>query len=239
MRHVGLLHPGAMGAAIGQALLSAGHEVLWDSRGRSPATATRAAHFTDAGAELLARAEVVLSVCPPDQALAVAATARDYDGLYVDANAIAPQTAARIAVPHYVDGGIVGSPSAPRLYLSGARANEVAALFAGTTVDARVLEGDPYSASALKMVYAAWTKGTAAMLIAIEAVATDLGVAHELHAEWADSEPDLPQRLERAQAAAAAKGWRWAGEMREIAATFEAAGLPPGFHTAAADVYTP
>ena len=59
-------------------------------------------------------------------------------------------------------------------------------------VDAHVLEGDPYSASALKMVYAAWTKGTAAMLLAIEAVATDLGVANELHAEWADSEPDLP-----------------------------------------------
>jgi 3-hydroxyisobutyrate dehydrogenase-like beta-hydroxyacid dehydrogenase len=237
MRHVGLLHPGAMGAAFGNALVGAGHEVLWDSRGRSAATAARAERFTDAGDELLERAEIVLSICPPDRALEVAATAAAYDGVYVDANAIAPGTAARIAVPHYVDGGIVGSPAAPRLYLSGARANEVAALFAGTTVDARVLEGDPYSASALKMVYAAWTKGTAAMLLAIEAVATELGVANELHAEWADSQPDLPGRLERAESAAAAKGWRWAGEMREIAATFEAAGLPPGFHEAAASVY--
>ena len=69
------------------------------------------------------------------------------------------------------------------------------------------------------------------------AVATELGVANELHAEWADSQPDLPGRLERAQSAATAKGWRWAGEMREIAATFAAAGAPPGFHEAAADVY--
>jgi len=237
MKRIGLLHPGAMGAAIGNALAGAGHEVLWDSRERSAESAARAGRFTDAGDELFSRADVVLSVCPPDQALTVAATAAAFEGLYVDANATAPATAAKIAVPHYVDGGIIGSPSAPRLYLSGARANEVAALFGGTLVDAHVLEGDPYSASALKMVYAAWTKGSAAMLLAIEAVATDLGVANELHAEWADSAPDLPGRLERAQSAAVAKGWRWAGEMREIAATFAASDLPPGFHEAAAAVY--
>ena len=237
MKRVGILHPGAMGAAIGTALLSAGHEVLWDSRGRSEETAARAARFTDAGAELLARADVVLSICPPDRALEVAASAADFGGLYVDANAVAPTTAAEITVPHYVDGGIVGSPSAPRLYLSGTRAAEVGALFAGTTVDARVLEGGPYSASALKMVYAAWTKGAAALLLAIDGVASELGVAAELHAEWADSQPDLAGRLERAHAAADSKGWRWAGEMREIAKTFAAAGWPDGFHAAAADVY--
>ena len=237
MKRVGILHPGAMGAAIGTALLSAGHEVLWDSRGRSEETARRAARFTDAGEALFARSEVVLSICPPDRALETAATAADFDGVYVDANAIAPGTAAQISVAHYVDGGIIGSPAAPRLYLSGARAAEVAALFAGTTVDARVLEGDPCSASALKMVYAAWTKGSAALLLAIEGAATELGVAPELHAEWADSQPELAARLERAQAAAASKGWRWAGEMREIARTFAGAGWPDGFHAAAAAVY--
>lgn len=237
MKRVGILHPGAMGAAIGGALLSAGHEVLWDARGRSAETAARAARFTDAGADLLARSDVVLSICPPDQALAVAATAAGFGGVYVDANAIAPATAAQIAVPHFVDGGIIGSPAAPRLYLSGARAAEVAALFAGTSVDVRVLEGDPCAASALKMVYAAWTKGTAALLLAIEGVAAELDVAGELHAEWEHAQPELAARLERAQAAAASKGWRWAGEMREIAATFDAAGWPDGFHAAAAAVY--
>jgi hypothetical protein len=237
MKRVAILHPGAMGAAIGSALLTAGHEVLWDSRGRSAESAGRAARFTDAGAELFERSDIVLSICPPDHALEVAAGAADFQGLYVDANAIAPATAAAITVPHYVDGGIIGSPAAPRLHLSGARAHEIGALFAGTVVDARVLEGDPFSASALKMVYAAWTKGTAAMLLAIESVADELGVAGELHAEWAESHRDLPARLERAQAAAATKGWRWAGEMREIAATFEAAGLPDGFHSAAAEVF--
>jgi 3-hydroxyisobutyrate dehydrogenase-like beta-hydroxyacid dehydrogenase len=237
MTRVGILHPGAMGAAIGTALVSAGHEVLWDARGRSEATAARAGRFTDVGDALLAQADVVLSICPPDRALQVAATATEFDGVYVDANAIAPSTAAKIAVPHYVDGGIIGSPAAPRLYLSGARAAEVAALFAGTTVDARVLEGDPYSASALKMAYAAWTKGTAALLLAIDGVASELGVAAELHAEWAESQPDMAGRLERARAAADSKGWRWAGEMREIATTFAAAGWPDGFHAAAASVY--
>ena len=48
-----------------------------------------------------------------------------------------------------------------------------------------MLDGDPVSASALKMTYAAWTKGTAALLLAIEATAEANGVAAALHAEWA------------------------------------------------------
>jgi hypothetical protein len=87
------------------------------------------------------------------------------------------------------------------------------------------------------MAYAAWTKGSAALLLAIEATAASLGVESLLHDEWARSQPDAPGRLAGAQAAAQTKAGRWAGEMREIAATFAAAGEPEGFHLAAADVY--
>src|SRR4051794_37820595 len=156
-----------MGAAFGAALPGA----WWASAGRSAATAERAqrAGMRDAGtvAELLARCDIVLSVCPPHAAVAVAEQAAGFGGVYVDANAISPDTAARVAatVARYVDGGIIGAPSAPRLYLSGAAAEAIAERFAGTAVEAQVLTGPPFAASALKMAYAAWTKGSAALLL--------------------------------------------------------------------------
>ena len=87
------------------------------------------------------------------------------------------------------------------------------------------------------MVYAAWTKGTAALLLAVEQTAIAPGVDADLRAEWAISQQALPGRLAGAHASADEKGWRWVAEMREIAKTFEAAGQPGGFHGAAAEVY--
>jgi 3-hydroxyisobutyrate dehydrogenase-like beta-hydroxyacid dehydrogenase len=244
---VGLLHPGEMGAAIGAVLRQHGIEVLWASEGRSEATAARAqaAGLIDAGtvAELAQRSNVVVSVCPPHAAAEVAAAVGDFRGVFVDANAISPATARRIApmFERFVDGGIVGGPpssaSGPRLYLSGRDAGTVPALFDGTTVDARVLSERVGDASALKMAYAAWTKGTAALLLAIREVARSEGVEDALLAEWRGSIPELEARLVSAERSAAAKGWRWVAEMEEIAATFEAAGAPPGFHQAAAEIF--
>jgi 3-hydroxyisobutyrate dehydrogenase-like beta-hydroxyacid dehydrogenase len=233
---VGLLHPGEMGAAVGETLRANGHDVVWASEGRSDATRSRAASFRDAGtiAALLGEAEVILSICPPHAALAVAAACAGFGGLFVDANAISPSRAREAAAlqPRFVDGGIVGGPpTAPgtTLYLSGDRAFEVAELFAGSLLATRVV-GD---ASAVKMVYAAWSKGTAAMLLAIRDVARD----YDVEDEWRLAAPELAEPLARAEAAAARKGWRWAGEMEEIADTFAAAGLPDGFHRAAAEVF--
>jgi 3-hydroxyisobutyrate dehydrogenase-like beta-hydroxyacid dehydrogenase len=247
---IGILHPGEMGAAVGAALTARGHEVWWASDGRSEATAARAAQagLRDAGdvAALAERCAVLLSICPPHAAREVAAAVAGFRGLYVDANAVSPRTAAEVAVitaGDAVDGGIVGPPpqqaGTTRLYLSGARAGEVKALFDGTRVDARVLSSEPGStaASALKVAYAAWTKGTAALLIAIGELADGAGVRAALAEEWSLSQPDLQQRVERAAAAAAAKGWRWAGEMRESAEAFGDAGLPPGFSQGAAEIY--
>jgi hypothetical protein len=114
----------------------------------------------------------------------------------------------------------------------------VADQFSGTSMDARVITGaGPVAASALKMVYGAWTKGSAALLLAIEQTASANGVADVLHDEWKLSQADLRDRLTAAQRDADAKGWRWEGEMRQIAATFVAAGQPAGFHEAAAEVF--
>jgi hypothetical protein len=87
------------------------------------------------------------------------------------------------------------------------------------------------------MAYAAWTKGTAALLLAARALARAEGVEEALLAEWAISQPGLADRWTGAARSAAAKGWRWIAEMEEIAAAMAAAGLPEGFHRAAAEVY--
>ena len=115
----------------------------------------------------------------------------------------------------------------------GTSIGEIAELFAGSVLDARVVS----NASALKMAYAAWTKGTAAMLLAIRELAFRDGVGEALLAEWDLSQPELRDRFARAARSAEAKGWRWVGEMEEIAAALDAEGLPGGFHRAAAEVY--
>ena len=242
-----LLHPGAMGASVGAALHGNGHVVRWLPAGRSAATASRAQDAGLVAAETLASAlaevEAVISVCPPHAAVEVAAAvaAQGFAGLYVDANAVSPATATRIAGvvgAGFVDGGIIGPPAwragLTRLYVSGAEGSRVAGWFEGSPLDARVVTG---SASALKMCYAAYTKGSTALLLAIRALAEQAGVSAALRAEWDISQPGLGDRSERSAAAAGAKAWRFAGEMREIAATFAAAGLPDGFHLAAAETY--
>jgi 3-hydroxyisobutyrate dehydrogenase-like beta-hydroxyacid dehydrogenase len=244
---VGLLHPGEMGAAIGAALRARGKTVLWTSTGRSPATAERAeeAGLEDVGtiAELGRRSDVILSLCPPHAAVDVARSLTRFAGIYVDANAVSPATARTIAglVGRYVDGGVIGSPprkpGTARLYRSGAEATRVAGLFAGTIVDALVVSEDPDAASALKMAYAAWTKGASALLLAVRAVARTEEVEEALLEEWRTSLPHLPDQSVAAARSALGKGWRWVSEMNEIAETFAAAGLPDGFHRAAAEIY--
>jgi 3-hydroxyisobutyrate dehydrogenase-like beta-hydroxyacid dehydrogenase len=249
---IGVLHPGEMGAAVGGCLSQRGFQVLWASAGRSPDTAARAvaAGMRDVGSVggMSERASVILSVCPPRAALEVARSVAGFQGIYVDANAVSPAASREVAKAveaggaKYVDGGIIGSPPRSpgdgRLYLSGSQAGEVGDLFAGTALDARVIGEEIGQASALKMAYAAWTKGTAALILAIRALAHAEGVEQALIAEWQESQPALTARPHAAARSALRKGWRWVAEMEEIAATMAAVGLPPGFHQAAADIYT-
>ena len=242
----GFLHPGAMGVTVAAACTGFR---CWVSEFRSDETRTRAATagLTDVGSldELVSRCDTIVSVCPPDQALTVAGSVADagFDGVYVDANAISPMTAATIGerFDRFVDGGIIGPPATEpgttRLYLSGDEAATVAERWAGSVLDVRPIAGGVGAASALKMLFAGWTKGTTALLLAINGAAEHHGVAEALHDEWKISLPDLPGRSAGSAGRTALKAWRFDGEMREIAATLAAAGLPAEFHEAAADVY--
>jgi 3-hydroxyisobutyrate dehydrogenase-like beta-hydroxyacid dehydrogenase len=251
IRVIGLLHPGEMGSAVGRCLTNRGYDVLWASQGRGPATASRAsaAGLADAGtvAQVARQADLIMSICPPHAALDVARAASGFRGLYVDANATSPGTAHQIAAvvadggASYVDGGIIGPPpesaGSTRMYLSGEHAGAVAAMFDGTALDARAIGAEPYRASAVKMAYAAWTKGSGALLLAARALAQADDVEDVLLAEWELSQPELAELHRQAVRSAVAKGWRWVAEMEEIAATMEAAGLPGGFHHGAAEIF--
>ncbi len=241
-----------MGSRIGGALVEAGHRVLWVSTGRSKVSANRARadglESCNTLAKLVALAEVVLAVCPPHGALKLSqqVMAEGFGGIYVDANAVAPDTIRRIASvvtagADLVDGGIIGPPprvpGSTRLYLSGARAPEIATLFDDSLLEAHTIDGVPGRASALKMCYAAWTKGSAALLLAVAGLARAEGVENVLWQEWDKSQPQLPAQLEAAVQSSVSKAWRFGSEMLEIARTFEGSGLPDGFHQAAADVY--
>jgi 3-hydroxyisobutyrate dehydrogenase-like beta-hydroxyacid dehydrogenase len=244
---VGLLHPGEMGAAVGAALRPGGREILWASAGRSAFTAERAqaAGLEDCGtvAELAARCEVIVSLCPPQAAAEVAGSVGDFEGIYLDANAVSPATARSIGrgFSRFVDGSVIGpppkEPGITRLYLSGDDAGAVAELFEGSIVQAIVVSDDPGAASALKMAFAAWTKGTAALLLAIRSLAREAGVEPALLEQWAASHPQLLEQSGSAARSAARLGWRWSSEMDEIGDTFAASGLPDGFGRAAAEIY--
>ena len=242
----GFLHPGAMGAALAAACCGTR---LWVSDGRSAATAQRAsdAAIEDVGslAALVADADTIVSVCPPAAALDVAreVAGLGFDGLYVDANAVAPETARTIGrlFARFVDGGIIGPPptqvGTTRLYLAGDDADHVAERWAGSPLEVRVIDGEPGAASAVKMGFAAWTKGTSALLLAVRAYAEAEGVSGDLIGEWQTSMPDLVDRSGRTAAGVGPKAWRFAGEMDQIAESFDAVGLPRGFHQAAALLY--
>jgi 3-hydroxyisobutyrate dehydrogenase-like beta-hydroxyacid dehydrogenase len=252
-RTLAILHPGAMGATVAASFRASGHRVLWVPEGRSEATRRRAAEagLEEGGSltEVVHASDVVLSVCPPHAAAEVAESvlAAGFRGLFVDANAVSPLRARALAErvegagAAFVDGGIVGPPAvAPRttwLHLSGARAGEVAGLCTAGPLEVAVVSDAVGDASALKMVFAAYTKGSTALLAASLAAAERLGVREALDAQREalaeGSAAELAERVRRSTA----KAWRFEGEMHEIAETFAAAGVPDGFHLAAAEVY--
>ena len=251
MTRIGLIHPGAMGASVGAAARAGGNTVFWASAGRSESTYQRARRgdLEDAGtvADLVKASDIVLSVCPPHAAQDVAheVSQLGFTGIYVDCNAISPdrtrtiQRTVEAAGAQYVDGGIIGGPAwtpeaGTHLYLSGTRAEEVAACFVGSPLTTPVISDRIGAASAVKMGYAAYTKGTTALLTAILGVVEREGVRADLARQWGDT---FTHQTVRRVCNNTAKAWRFVGEMHEIADTFRGAGLPGGFHQAAADVY--
>ncbi len=252
-KHIGILHPGAMGISVAASALNSGHTVYWASDGRSKATRQRAAqhnlHDLETLATLCAQSEIIFSICPPHAAEEIAqqVIAKNFRGLYCDANAIAPQRAQHIgamlraAQIDFADGGIIGGPAWTRgetwLYLSGERAREIANCFAGGFLETQIIGDKIGKASALKMCYAAYTKGTTALLCAILGAAEQLEVRQELYAQWAREDENFSGEVETRARNVTKKAWRFEGEMREIAETFAAVGMPSEFHKAAAEIY--
>ncbi len=251
-RTVALLNPGKMGVTIGAAAATSGTRVVWVSHQRSKASRERAEKAGLFDVKTLSNAvresDVILAVCPPHAALELARSVAElhFTGIYVDANAVNRDTAEEIGDTvvkggaTFVDGGIIGSPveraGTTRLYLSGSRAADVAKIFSASMLDARAIGEVPGAASALKLAYAAWTKCTDALLLAIRTYAKIEDVDEALLDEWRLSQPQLERRCLQAAAVATPKAWRYVGEMKEIAEIFAAAGLPAGFHEAAAEI---
>lgn len=252
-KSIGILHPGVMGISVAASAKNSGWEVKWASAKRSPETRQRAEEHSLTDVESLAMlsgsSSILISVCPPAAAedLADQVLSLGYQGLYVDANAIAPHRAVRIgekmsaAGVDFVDGGIIGGPAwkpaSTWLYLSGGKAAEIAACFSKGPLETEILSSDIGQASAIKMCFAAWTKGTTALLCGILASASQYGVWPDLEAEWERDWPGFPEETIGRVRRVTAKAWRFEGEMHEIASTFEDAGLPKGFHQAAAEIY--
>ena len=251
---VAVVSPGAMGSAIGSALVRGGARVVATLAGRSERTARLAGR---AEIELLPdltsivrEADVVLSIVPPEAAPAVAddvqhaAEAENARPLFVELNAVAPATARGIAdasVLDVVDGSISGPPpwrsETTRVYLSGARADEVAALpFDG--IELIVVGDEAGSASAVKMSTASVYKGSTAILAQALLSAAHFGVLEHVLDDLRLGAPALVARVERRLASSATKAHRYVGEMHEIASTQAAAGLERSLFEAMAQVYT-
>ncbi len=253
MAHIGIVHPGEMGSWVATALVAGGHEVGWASEGRSPATRERAhaAGLQDHGQlrDLVAAVDTVVSVCPPGAAAAMAAAVVDagFGGTYVDANAVAPETARRIQAQveatggTMVDGGIVGgtseTPGQTRLYLSGAAATTVASWFTTGRPEAMVVDGPVGAASAVKVGFAGWTKGSAALLLAMRSYARAEGVEDVVLDAWDHGLDGVRDRSDAVAGSVHRKAWRFVGEMDELAEALAAVGLPAGFHAGAAAVF--
>ncbi len=249
----GILHPGEMGSYVAASLQATLGTVYWCSQGRSPTTCARAsaqglAEITTL-AEFCRTCELIIGVCPPHAALGQARALLEagYQGMYVEANAVAPATVRQIASLlalggiTCIDGGIVGlpdgKPHSTWLYLSGPNADTVAACFSSGLLEVEVLGDEIGAASALKLCYAAWNKGSTALLTAILASAQANGVQEALARQWDAHNPGFSAATTQRVTGVARKAWRFSPEMREIAAMLQADALPHDFFIGAADLY--
>lgn len=230
---IAVIAAGDMGSGVGRRLTEQGCRVLTSLSDRSADTRARAeaAGMADAQDVELAAADMILSIVPPGDALALAerlAPALDAAArkpLYVDCNAVSPATVERIAAAveaagaPFVDAGIIGlAPKpgyTPVIYASGPEAGRFAALNAHG-LDIRVMEGAVGQASALKMCYAGLTKGLHAVGLSVIRGALAAGVDEAFLAELVESQPQLLAYFTRRTPGIFGKAYRWVAEMQEI-----------------------
>ena len=237
MAVIGVIAQGTMGSGVGRRLRENGAEVRTLLSGRSPASAerARAAGMVAAADEraLLDGADFFLSILPPGEAeplarrFAPTLAALDRKPVYLDCNAVSPQTAIRIGEiiaatgAHFVDAGIIGGPprpgyKGPSIYASGEYVREALPL-RDWGIDLRAIDGPIGAASGVKMSYAGITKGTTAIAAAMLLGAARFGCAEALIAELSDSQPQMLARMRNSIPGMYDKAYRWVAEMEEIA----------------------
>src|SRR5438067_2619700 len=237
MAVIGVIAQGMMGAGVGRRLHESGAEVRTLLTGRSQSSEERAKKAGMAAAanerELLSGADFFLSILPPGEAeglakqLAPALQALDRKPVYVDCNAVSPQTAIRIGEiiaptgARFVDAGIIGGPprqgyKGPSIYASGEHVGEAVPL-RDWGINLRAIDGPIGAASAVKMSYAGITKGTTAIAAAMLLGAARFGCAEALIAELTESQPEMLERFREGIPRMYDKAYRWVAEMEEIA----------------------
>ena len=255
VKTVGVMSPGDMGSGVGGVLVRSGLRVITSLKGRSEASSTRAAEqgIVDVGSldDVVASSDLILSILVPSEALAFAASAAESivrtnrHVAFADCNAVSPATGVKIGKiitasgGMFIDAGIIGgSPrtgAIPRFYASGEHAGILAELD-GKGISVPVMRGAIGRASGLKMLYAALTKGTAALHASTLMAAKSLGLFDDLIHELEQSQSGTVTAMGRVNSISA-QAFRWIGEMEEIASTFENAGVTPNIHAGAAETF--
>ncbi len=258
-RTIAIMMPGDMGHAVGRVLREHGHDVFTclQGRGEHSHTLSRSAGLreVDTWADVVDQADMILSILPPaaaiDLASGIAALMQELGKtpLYVDCNAVSPDTAQKVAAiitaagAPFIDTGIIGmapgkvaNSEGPRFYVSGP---ELSAMLALDGQGIRVIEaGENYGeASGLKMTYAGLTKGTWTLHTAVLLAAKRLGVLDTLLQEFAFSQSAALSAMRAQVPFIPADSERWIGEMEEIASTLSDAGVTSGFHDGAAEIF--
>jgi 3-hydroxyisobutyrate dehydrogenase-like beta-hydroxyacid dehydrogenase len=254
---VGLLSPGDMGHSVGKVLVHGGMPVTTCLVGRSQRSAELAANaglsLADSLDDLVQNVDLFLSIVPPARAtevarqIAAAVKSTGTNLLYLDCNAIAPETTREVrrivesAGATFVDGGIIGPPPkidgpGPRMYVSGPNAETLTQL-RENGLDIQPIGNVIGHASGIKMCYAALTKGLTALGTELMVAAEALGLTEPLRSEFEYSQKQLLEHFERSIPGMPPKAYRWVGEMEEIAKTFEDVGMTPKILLGAADMY--
>jgi 3-hydroxyisobutyrate dehydrogenase-like beta-hydroxyacid dehydrogenase len=255
---VGVLSPGEMGAAVATVLAAHGLRVVTCLEGRSGRTRQRAEaarlEVVPTLAELVRTVEAVLSIVPTMSAPAVGeeiAQAITHTGksiYFIESNAISPMTSTAIeqtitqAGGRYVDGCIIGGPAdvgrGTMFYLSGPDAEVAAMALRAGGVQVEVLGGGAGQASAFKMGYAGFTKGTTALLLELTLMAHKWGFLDAILAKYASSHPEALRMFTTHLTTWPEYAAIRAEEMVELTAMAKAAGLRPVMPPAAEQVIT-
>ena len=253
---VAIMSPGDMGHAVGQVLSESGLDVITCTEGRSQRTRDLAelAGLRQVATleDMVIQADLILSIMVPSKAMDFAREIAPHlkSGktltYFADCNAVSPQSALAMADVinqaggKFIDGGIIGTAptkgDTPRFYVSGPDASVVMELD-GRGIIVKAIGDKIGQASGIKMCYAALTKGTNTLHVALLTAANRMGLTEDLREEFEFSQQGALNAMESGISRLPANSHRWIGEMEEISSTFQSLGITPYFHKGAADVY--